>query len=99
MLAINQDQPKTALDILSDMDKNLTSVIVRIIALSDLGEFDLVEQIMRNTLVHMGKSNQRFSWYTVSCIIRSIELSLIENLYANFILADTLLDSTNSKKH
>lgn len=48
MLAINQNQPVTALEILPVSDKHFSSTNVRLIALSDCGRFPEAIEILKN---------------------------------------------------
>lgn len=47
-LAINQEQPKKALEILPPIDKHLSSVNVRLLALSACGEYSKAIEIIEN---------------------------------------------------
>lgn len=50
MLAVNQDHPEIALDILPDPDKHFSSTNIRIIALANCGNFEEVSHIFENLL-------------------------------------------------
>lgn len=61
MLAINQNQPATALDVLPMPDRHLSSVNVRLIALSDCGRYAEVSEIVKNILTDTQLKNYKIS--------------------------------------
>lgn len=66
MLAINQDQPATALEILPVPDKHLSSTNIRLIALTDRAHYVEATQIIQNILTHNQFSSYRISDHVVS---------------------------------
>lgn len=63
-LAINQEQPQMALEILPPNDKHFSSVNVRLLALSKCGHFVEANEIVQNILSH--NRNVRISLEVVS---------------------------------
>lgn len=61
MLAINQNQPATALDVLLEPDRHLSSVNVRLIALSDCGQYAEAAEIVKNILTDTQLKNYKIS--------------------------------------
>lgn len=64
VLAINQEQPQMALEILPPNDKHFSSVNVRLLALSKCGHFAEANEIVQNILSH--NRNVRISLEVVS---------------------------------
>lgn len=61
MLALNQNQPETALEILPTPDKHFSSVNIRLIALFDCGQYAEATEIIKNIL-----NNSQFRNYKIS---------------------------------
>lgn len=71
MLAINQNQPATALDVLQTPDRHLSSVNVRLIALSNCGQYAEASEILKNILTDTQLKNYKISENTVQRIRNS----------------------------
>lgn len=70
MLAIEQGQPQTALEILPPDDKHFSSINVRLIALAECGHMADVQQIIQNILSHEQYKNYKISTEVVSIRVR-----------------------------
>lgn len=71
MLAINQNQAATALDVLQKPDRHLSSVNVRLIALSDCGQYAEASEILKNILADTQLKNYKISGNVVQRIRNS----------------------------
>lgn len=70
VLAIEQGQPQTALEILPPDDKHFSSINVRLIALAECGHMADVQQIIQNILSHEQYKNYKISTEVVSIRVR-----------------------------
>ncbi|XP_055310687.1 uncharacterized protein LOC129573760 [Sitodiplosis mosellana] len=73
MLAINQDQPATALDVLVVPDRHFSSINVRLIALSDCGQYAESSEIVKNILNDTQLRSHRISEHVIQRIRDSLD--------------------------